>query len=46
VWFAADADAAATVSLRLAEAGVGVRALVPGGRTLEEHFFEITEAQG
>ena len=46
VWFAADADAAATVSLRLAESGVGVRALVPGGRSLEERFFEITEDGG
>jgi ABC-2 type transport system ATP-binding protein len=44
VWFAADADAAAAaVSLRLAQAGIGVRALVPGGRGLEELFFEITE---
>jgi ABC-2 type transport system ATP-binding protein len=46
VWFAADADAAATVSVRLAEAGIGVRALVPGGRSLEELFFEITEGRG
>jgi ABC-2 type transport system ATP-binding protein len=46
VWFAADADAAATVSLRLAESGIGVRALVPGGRSLEERFFEITEDDG
>ncbi|HSD03025.1 MAG TPA: ABC transporter ATP-binding protein [Gaiellales bacterium] len=44
VRFAADADAAAAVSLRLAEAGIGVRALVPGGRSLEELFFEITES--
>jgi ABC-2 type transport system ATP-binding protein len=43
VRFAADADAAAAVSLRLAEAGIGVKALVPGGRSLEEVFFEITE---
>jgi ABC-2 type transport system ATP-binding protein len=43
VWFAADADAAASVSVHLAEAGVGVRALVPGGGGLEELFFEITE---
>jgi ABC-2 type transport system ATP-binding protein len=46
VWFAADADAAAAVSLRLAEHGIGVRALVPGGRSLEERFFEITEGDG
>jgi ABC-2 type transport system ATP-binding protein len=46
VWFAAEADAAAAVSLRLAEAGIGVRALVPGGRSLEELFFEITEDEG
>jgi len=46
VWFAAEADAAATVSLRLAESGIGVRALVPGGRSLEERFFEITEDGG
>jgi ABC-2 type transport system ATP-binding protein len=46
VRFAADAEAAAAVSLRLAEAGIGVRALVPGGRSLEELFFEITEAGG
>ena len=45
VWFAADAGAAAAVSLRLAEAGIGVRALVPGGRGLEELFFEITEGE-
>jgi ABC-2 type transport system ATP-binding protein len=43
VRFAAEPNAAATVSLRLAEAGIGVRALVPGGRSLEELFFEITE---
>ena len=29
----------------LAEAGIGVRALVPGGRSLEELFFEITEGE-
>ena len=46
VRFAADPDAAATVSLRLAEAGIGVRALVPGGRSLEELFLEITEGDG
>jgi ABC-2 type transport system ATP-binding protein len=46
VWFAADVDAAAAVSLRLAEVGIGVRALVPGGRGLEELFFEITEGGG
>jgi ABC-2 type transport system ATP-binding protein len=46
VWFAAEADAAATVSLRLAESGIGVRALVPGGQSLEERFFEITEDGG
>jgi ABC-2 type transport system ATP-binding protein len=45
VRFAAGPDAAATVSLRLAEAGIGVRALVPGGRSLEELFFEITEGE-
>jgi len=45
VRFAAEPDAAATVSLRLAEAGIGVRALVPGGRSLEELFFEITEGE-
>jgi hypothetical protein len=43
VWFAADAEAAASVSVHLAETGIGVRALVPGGRGLEELFFEITE---
>jgi ABC-2 type transport system ATP-binding protein len=46
VWFAADADAAASVSVRLAQDGIGVRALVPGGRSLEERFFEITEGDG
>src|SRR6185312_2809432 len=46
VWFAADADAAASVSVRLAQDGIGVRALVPGGRSLEERFFEITEGAG
>jgi len=46
VWFAADPDAAASVSVRLAQDGIGVRALVPSGRSLEERFFEITEGDG
>jgi ABC-2 type transport system ATP-binding protein len=43
VAFAADRDAAATLTVRLGKAGVGIHALVPGGRSLEEVFFEITE---
>jgi ABC-2 type transport system ATP-binding protein len=43
VTFAADRRAAAALSLELAAAGVGIEALVPAGRGLEELFFEITE---
>jgi ABC-2 type transport system ATP-binding protein len=43
VMFAAEPAAVAALSLALAEAGVGIEALVPGARRLEEIFFEITE---
>src|SRR5690348_5814596 len=43
VTFAADRSAAAALSLALAVEGVGIEALVPAGRALEELFFEITE---
>ena len=43
ITFAADRGAAAALSLALAAAGVGIEALVPAGRGLEELFFEITE---
>jgi ABC-2 type transport system ATP-binding protein len=38
-----DADAAAELSLVLAGAGIGIRALVPQGATLEDLFFDLTE---
>ena len=41
--FAADESAAAALSLALAEAGVGITALVPRTATLEELFFRMTE---
>jgi ABC-2 type transport system ATP-binding protein len=43
VVFAAEPDAAAELSIALAEAGVGIRALVPHTATLEELFLELTE---
>ena len=43
ITFAGDRGAAAALSLALADAGVGIEALVPAGRGLEELFFEITE---
>jgi non-ribosomal peptide synthetase component E (peptide arylation enzyme) len=44
--FAADADAAASLSFALADAGVGIVALVPQAATLEELFFRLTEGDG
>ncbi len=41
--FAAEERAVAALSLTLAEAGIGLRALVPRTATLEELFFRITE---
>jgi ABC-2 type transport system ATP-binding protein len=43
--FTADEDAAARLSIALAEAGIGIRALVPRSATLEELFFRMTEEQ-
>ena len=43
--FAADEDAAARLSISLAEAGVGITALVPRTATLEELFFRMTEGE-
>jgi ABC-2 type transport system ATP-binding protein len=43
VSFAAERSALAALSLALAAEGIGIEALVPGGRGLEELFFEITE---
>jgi ABC-2 type transport system ATP-binding protein len=43
VTFRASEDAAARLSIALAEAGVGIRALVPRTATLEELFFRMTE---
>jgi ABC-2 type transport system ATP-binding protein len=41
--FTGSEDAAARLSIALAEAGVGIRALVPRSATLEELFFRMTE---
>jgi ABC-2 type transport system ATP-binding protein len=41
--FAADDRAVAALSLTLAEAGIGLTALVPRTATLEELFFRLTE---
>jgi ABC-2 type transport system ATP-binding protein len=41
--FESSEQAAERVSLLLAEAGIGVRALVPRQATLEDLFFELTE---
>jgi ABC-2 type transport system ATP-binding protein len=41
--FAASEDVAARLSIALAEAGVGIRALVPRTASLEELFFRMTE---
>jgi ABC-2 type transport system ATP-binding protein len=43
--FAAGEDAAARLSIALAEAGVGIRALVPRTDSLEELFFRMTEGE-
>jgi len=41
--FSADERAVATLSLELAQAGIGLQALVPRTATLEELFFRLTE---
>ena len=45
VTFAAEEEAAAALSLALAETGVAIRALVPVRATLEELFFALTEGE-
>jgi ABC-2 type transport system ATP-binding protein len=42
--FAADRDAVAALTLRLAAAGIGIHALVPAGG-LEELFLDLTDAE-
>jgi ABC-2 type transport system ATP-binding protein len=44
VVFAADRDAVAALTLRLAGAGIGIHALVPAGG-LEELFFDLTDPE-
>jgi ABC-2 type transport system ATP-binding protein len=44
--FTASERIASDLSLALAEAGVGIRALVPRAATLEELFFRMTEGDG
>src|SRR5438034_3242764 len=46
VHFAADEEAVAALSLSLAQAGVGITALVPETATLEELFLHLTEGDG
>ncbi len=46
VHFSADEDAVAALSLSLAQAGVGITALVPESATLEELFLHLTEGNG
>jgi len=41
--FAGDERAVAALTLQLAQAGIGLRALVPRSATLEELFFRMTE---
>ena len=41
--FAGDERAVAALTLELAQAGIGLRALVPRTATLEELFFRMTE---
>jgi len=41
--FSADERAVAALTLELAQAGIGLRALVPRTATLEELFFRMTE---
>jgi ABC-2 type transport system ATP-binding protein len=43
--FAASEESAARLSIALAEAGVGITALVPRTATLEELFFRMTEGE-
>jgi ABC-2 type transport system ATP-binding protein len=43
--FAADERAVAALTLELAQAGIGLRALVPRTATLEELFFRMTEGE-
>jgi ABC-2 type transport system ATP-binding protein len=46
IHFAADEDAVAALSLSLAQAGIGITALVPETATLEELFLHLTEDDG
>jgi ABC-2 type transport system ATP-binding protein len=46
VVFVADEDTVAQLSIALAEAGVGITALVPTRPSLEDLFFRFTEADG
>jgi ABC-2 type transport system ATP-binding protein len=46
VAFRADERAVPALSLALARAGIGIRALVPRTATLEELFFRMTEGDG
>jgi ABC-2 type transport system ATP-binding protein len=46
IHFAADEDAVAALSLSLAQAGIGITALVPETATLEELFLHMTEDNG
>ena len=43
--FAGDERAVAALTLELAQAGIGLRALVPRTATLEELFFRMTEGE-
>ena len=43
--FAGEERAVAALTLELAQAGIGLRALVPRTATLEELFFRMTEGE-
>jgi ABC-2 type transport system ATP-binding protein len=43
--FAADADAAARLTVELGRAGIGIHALIPETASLEQLFFELTEGR-
>jgi ABC-2 type transport system ATP-binding protein len=43
--FTAEERAVAALTLSLAEAGIGITALVPRTATLEELFFRLTEGE-
>src|SRR6185295_15770924 len=46
ITFVADEDAVAELSVAMAEAGVGITALIPTRPSLEDLFFRFTEADG